>query len=227
MKDQRLKLVYGSGFLGTAVVVFSSLITALFYEGTEGQSYSFLNHNISELGEIGVSELAPLFNLGLILGGLCFVVFMIALALYIQQREMTILSVMGVVAAIGIIFVGVFPVIPGESLLGHTMAALTFFLGGTIYFLSMTVYLIFSKQKALPPKFAIATALVTLSYLAFLFLPRLLFADLGTDTMLAGPSGPARPDFWLPSFLEWMILFTVVGWILLVSCYFFQKDRRQ
>ena len=54
----------------------TSVVTALAYTGSKGQPYSPLNHWVSELGEVGVSELASVFNVGLIIGGLCFAVFM-------------------------------------------------------------------------------------------------------------------------------------------------------
>lgn len=225
LKENSVKLTYASGFVGTAIVLLAILVTTIPYRGAFGEPYSFLNHNISELGEIGVSELAQVFNLSLILGGLCFVCFMIGFSLFWHRLLVYIISCVGLLAAVGIIMVGLFPVIPGQSLAAHTIAALTFFLCGLLYFLLLTLYLLFTKQNKLPKWFAIPSAVATASYFAFLFLPRLLYSDLGTDQYLAGLSGPQRPVFWLPSFLEWMILWTVLAWILLVSWYFWKNER--
>ncbi len=57
------------GFAATGVLVVGALIPALSYRGKAGEPYSFLNHFISELGERGVSALAPVFNASLVLGG--------------------------------------------------------------------------------------------------------------------------------------------------------------
>ncbi len=69
------------GLAGAALVALGALAAALAYTGPDGESYSLLNHFISELGELGVSPLAWLFNLGLIAGGLLFVPFSLGLGL--------------------------------------------------------------------------------------------------------------------------------------------------
>lgn len=50
------------GLAGAALVAACSLAAALAYAGPDGEPYSLLNHFISELGEVGVSPLAWLFN---------------------------------------------------------------------------------------------------------------------------------------------------------------------
>ena len=62
MKVDSKKLTYICGFLGPAIMILGSLITAILYHGKKGGSYSILNHYISKLGEVGVSRLAPVFN---------------------------------------------------------------------------------------------------------------------------------------------------------------------
>src|SRR3989304_4746513 len=58
---------------GALSAILGSLTAAAAYRGRQGETYSLLNHFISELGEAGVSRLAWVFNLGLILCGLCLV----------------------------------------------------------------------------------------------------------------------------------------------------------
>ena len=48
--------------------------------GTQHEPFSPLNHWISELGEVGVSRLAAVFNVGLVVGGICYALFMLAFA---------------------------------------------------------------------------------------------------------------------------------------------------
>ena len=76
------KLTWLSGFLALTVLVAGALTTAIPYRGKEGESYSVLNHFISELGEVGVSAFALLFNTSLILGGLALAVFMLGLSYF-------------------------------------------------------------------------------------------------------------------------------------------------
>ena len=62
------------GILGAGVALLGSVIAASVYSGKQGQRYSTFNHFISELGEVGVSRLAPVFNLSLILSGLALLI---------------------------------------------------------------------------------------------------------------------------------------------------------
>jgi len=57
------------GLCGSLFIMFTMLVTGLVYRGKQGETYSVFNHYISELGEVGVSQWALLFNLGLIVGG--------------------------------------------------------------------------------------------------------------------------------------------------------------
>ena len=214
--DYTTTIVCGSGYAGTLVVTTTSLITAIAYEGEYGHSYSFLNHNISELGETGVSQLAWLFNLGLILGGLAFATFMVSLGLLVRTRPMTVIAGIGVVSALGMGLVGVFPIGPPDALGNHTLAALTFFLGGLVFALAFTIHVLASKESPFPKWLAASSGIAAASFVLFLFLPSLVM-DVDRDTMLEGPSGPDRPTFWLPSFLEWMIMFAVVAWIVVTA----------
>ena len=81
------KLIFASSYIGQAgicIILLSALIAAASYVGKQNETYSFLNHFISELGEIGVSPLAHIFNGGLILGGLLTSFFMLGLATHIS-----------------------------------------------------------------------------------------------------------------------------------------------
>ena len=75
MKTNIKTIISISGLVGSIIVSLGSLITALFYHGEQGEKYSLFNHYISELGQYGVSQLALLFNISLIVGGLFFFVF--------------------------------------------------------------------------------------------------------------------------------------------------------
>ena len=102
----------------------TSVVTALAYTGSKGQPYSPLNHWVSELGEVGVSELAAVFNVGLIVGGLCFAVFMAILGWTSGGALAWLYAPIGVLAGIAGMFVGVFPM---NNLDLHGIAALSFF----------------------------------------------------------------------------------------------------
>jgi hypothetical membrane protein len=91
----------GAGLIGASVLTLGSVITGFAYHGTEDERYSPFNHWVSELGELDVSRLAPLFNASLVIGGLLFAVFMFALALTRTSRLRIFYGLLGVVAGIG------------------------------------------------------------------------------------------------------------------------------
>jgi hypothetical membrane protein len=112
------------GAFGSLLVAALSVISAFAYSGSAGEPYSPLNHWVSELGETGVSQLAPLFNLGLVVGGSCYALFMVALAIVRRTGLAWLYAPIGVLAGIGGAFVGVFPINNRDL---HGLAALAFF----------------------------------------------------------------------------------------------------
>ena len=50
------------GIGGSLLITACMVITGLAYRGRQGEKYSIFNHFISELGEVGVSKAAAVFN---------------------------------------------------------------------------------------------------------------------------------------------------------------------
>src|SRR5688572_14057610 len=77
---------YGAwaGLLSAVGIMLAFLIVAIAYRGRIGESYSPINHVVSELGEVGISRLAWLFNGSLIIGGIGILLGLISLALHIK-----------------------------------------------------------------------------------------------------------------------------------------------
>ena len=73
------------GLSGCVVIMVSIVVTTVTYRGVTGQRYSLLNHYISELGEVGVSQRAGWFNRGMILTGLLFLTFTTGLGLTLDN----------------------------------------------------------------------------------------------------------------------------------------------
>ena len=57
------RLAIWAGLIGASVIAVGSVVTASPTRGSKGESYSPLNHFVSELGELAVSRLAVVFNL--------------------------------------------------------------------------------------------------------------------------------------------------------------------
>jgi len=203
------KLIFASSYIGQAgvlILLLSALIPAAFYIGRENETYSFLNHFISELGEIGVSPLAYIFNGGLILGGICISSFMLGMAIHIGGSWGLILGAIGLVTGISATLVGVFPM---NQLEIHTTIANTFFYGGLLAALGYTLYVIFSPQPRLPKITAITGGATMIAFAAFVwFLPAPLEDVQSISEILKN-----RPEIWTLPILEWVVFLCVMGWI--------------
>ena len=169
MQIKRLIFASYIGQAGVLILLLSAFIPAAFYVGKQNETYSFLNHFISELGEKGVSPLAYIFNGGLILGGACISFFMLGLAMHIGNSWGLILGAIGLVTGLSATLVGVFPM---NQLEIHTAIANTFFYGGLLSALGYTLYVVFSYEPRLPKITALTGGLTMLAFAAFVwFLP--------------------------------------------------------
>jgi hypothetical membrane protein len=199
---------------GSFFSILGALISATAYQGKSGTAYSPLNHFISELGEVGVSRLAWVFNLGLIISGLCLIPACISLGLIIPGALSTLGMIAGVVTAVGLALVGVFPM---NNLKPHGKAALTFFRGGLLMVLAFSLAIAFPPENSpvLPRGFSLAGLPAILAFSGFL-----LMMGKGSDADEEEPLQPMennRPKFWLMPIVEWVIFLTIVLWFLLIA----------
>ncbi|MGA2976238.1 MAG: DUF998 domain-containing protein [Spirochaetia bacterium] len=112
------------GIGGSLLVGASIAAAALTYTGEHGEPYSLLNHFISELGQVGVSRNAWLFNAGLIAAGILFILFCIGLRLSLRGIWSILGAAAGVCAGAFCSGVGVFPM---NDLRMHLFVAMWFF----------------------------------------------------------------------------------------------------
>ncbi len=207
MPDRFVRLGLIAGLVGVLLVTLGSVIAAVSYVGRQGQSYSPLNHWVSELGEQTVSARADVFNLGLIVGGACFVVFMLTVGHIARGPFGVAGAIVGVIASISASLVGVFPM---NDLSSHAVVALAFFGLGWVAVVLLTVAL---RQRRLVGAGVSALAIATAGcFVAFLVV---LFAEgVGIDA-LAAPS--ARQAVSLVTILEWLVVSGVSAWVATVA----------
>ena len=208
------------GFITIGILLTSVLSSRIGYVGTVGESYSSLNHYISELGQVGVSHLAPLFNTGLILGGFVSAVFMVGLGMYIKNTAAKIAMGVGIFSGIACSLVGFFPM---NNLHTHTIVATSFFVSGVLMVAVYSVAITRQKEAKIPKLTSIAGIVVAGVFIAFL-----------VDSFVSGHGfghGPlgvisTRPDIWWRTILEWSVFFAIVGWMLLISICMYVVNRR-
>ncbi len=219
--EKLLKIAALCGILGALIMAAGMLITGLGYTGIEGQPYSPINHFVSELGEIGVSNLAWVFNIGLILGGILLTLFIIGFTFQINHWLRYPLAAISIIATVSAALVGVFPM---NNLHMHIRVAMTFFnLGMLISFLYSLVFLFnrshhFSKWLALPG--FINAALFTW-FLNFPSEP-----DAAPDFQ-QGMQGllQNRPAFLPMALLEWAVVLGILVWMLTLALYLNKNYR--
>ena len=200
------RLAIWAGLIGASVIAFGSVVTAIGYTGSKSQSYSPLNHFVSELGELGVSELARVFNVALNIGGVCFVVFMIGLAAARHGRLRFVYGATGVIAGIGGALVGVFPM---NDLDKHALVALTFFVLGLVTVLLASVDFVRLPDPRFPGWLSVVGGAAVVAFLIFLVI---LFGEAGG---LAHPE--ERVAIWPLTIFEWLLIVGILGWVFLTS----------
>jgi hypothetical membrane protein len=215
--EQRLRLVAPlAGMTCVLGIALTSLITAVAYSGRDDQAYSPINHWVSELGEVGVSQLAGLFNVGLMVGGVGFVVFMLGLLSARRSRLAWLYVPIGVLTGVAGFLVGVFPMNHVEQ---HGVAALGFFSLGWVPVALASIDFYRRPAARFPRWLSIIAALTVAAFVGFLAVLGFL---LGSDG-LAAPA--VRPSFWIVPTLEWAVLISMLVWVFATSVTWWRMDR--
>ena len=210
------------GLIGVGLISLGSLAAGLAYRGKLGEAYSPLNHFVSELGEVGVSELAWAFNTGLFLGGLCLVFFLLHLGKLIGGWLGALFGIFGLACGVSGTMVGVFPM---NNLSPHIFWAMNFFnLGlGLMVFFSLIV--LFGRGN-LPRWLAAPGLLGVAAFAAFLYTPAPATEEMDTLAAAHTMMTTARPDVWQMAVFEWAAVGSVLVWAALVTGVLLVRTRR-
>lgn len=211
------------GFIGSLLMIFAMFTTGIFYRGKQGERYSVLNHYISELGELGVSKLAWLFNAGLILGGLFLLPFMVGFGLELNSLWAKLGMWVGVWAALSVMAVGVLPM---NHLKAHSFVAMSYFRSGLVMVLlfSVAVFVQPAGQQVISKASNIAGLISLLCYATFLLTsdaPRKEREEGASGNVLDPEAENVRPRFWRVTILEWAVFFSTILWFLIIAVYRF------
>ncbi|MFX0102959.1 MAG: DUF998 domain-containing protein [Candidatus Hodarchaeota archaeon] len=227
MKDFIQKNTSYFGIIGSLVILISSFFSGLAYKGrTPDQPYTIFTYFISELGEIGISELAWLFNVGLLVGGSVLFFFILGLQLNYPSKLGVLAMIIGCYAAISGALVGVFSM-DLNDIPPHGITALGFFFGGMIAVLLFSLIILFDKSKRIPKIYSILGFMSTLFFALFIIsIFSINVVDFDFDKIMSG--GISRPDvFWTLPFFEWGVLISVLAWIILISIHILRKNARE
>ena len=203
------------GWAGSLVILVSSFIAAMAYRGKQGERFTISTHFVSELGEVGVSRLAWLFNGGLIAGSFIFLWMMPGVGLSLDNIWGFLGSAVGMIAAAGCLFVGVFPM---NNIKPHIKAAMTYFRAGlaTVLLFSIAILVQPADARVIPLYSLVIGILAFASYFSFLI--HLGKATRQKDSSVLDTSSISnRPRFWWMPFLEWMVVIFTILWFLIIS----------
>lgn len=200
-----------AGLLGPAVLTTGCIVTALSCHGGKGEAYSPLNHFVSELGLVGVSELAGVFNGCQTIGGLIIAISMVGLGRHFQTGLAHVAAVLGMVSGM---LCGLLGQIPMNDLVPHLAAAFSFFFSGLLG-VGLFCLVIARDAKDKLPKWLLLPGLIAFaSFAAFMAYP-LIARE--TPAEIIRLYRTARPGIWAIAILEWLVFITVMIWIVLVS----------
>ncbi len=203
------------GWAGSLVILLSGFIAAMAYRGKQGERYTISTHFVSELGEVGVSRLAWVFNGGLIIGSFIFFWMMPGVGLSLNSVWGYLGSVVGMVAAMGCLFVGIYPM---NNIKPHIKAAMTYFRAGlaTVLLFSIAILVQPADARVIPLYSLVIGVLAFASYFSFLI--HLGKATRQKDSSVLDTSSITnRPRFWWMPFLEWMVVIFTILWFLIIS----------
>lgn len=194
-----------AGLSGLVVIGIALFVPASVYVGRAGEPYSPLNHFISELGEVGVSRLAWVFNAGLVVSGVLLGLLLAVIGWRLESRRARVGGVFGGIAGVGVVGVGLTPM---NDLIPHLQWAFVFFWGGMAALVLSTSALWRDQGRHLPrwlARVGFASALVFVVFLAHPFV-----VGPPDRRMLDPASGVARPIIWDHAVLEWLVLLAVL-----------------
>ncbi|MHA1277170.1 MAG: DUF998 domain-containing protein [Candidatus Helarchaeota archaeon] len=177
------------GLGGSTFFLIFIAIAIVFYNGSGGTRFSIQTQMISELGEVGSSSVAILFNGGMIIGGLIYIPFIIGLGSYFNHKLAKASMTAGLIAAISCILIGFVPMNYGHL---HMIIALLFFLGNLFSITFFNFMTLSHGERKLPKVFLIPGALIMVIFLTY-FLNFILF--------------------------EWILFYSLNGYLILAALY--------
>jgi len=200
------------GFTGTGLILVAVFYPIFQYRGKRGERYSMLNHFISELGEMGVSRAAWIFNGGLLLAGLVMLPYVIGLGIAFDSLLGWLGTAAGIIAVLGVSAVGVFPM---NNVKSHTLAAMTYFRAGLVmvFFFGVAIFFQPAGKSVIPRAANLLSLLAFLAYGAFLVWPLFSKKEQKPSDILEPQQEPERQRIWVLPTLEWLVFFSTIAWL--------------
>lgn len=221
-----------AGFVGAVVITIGWIVGILGYNSRTDKpfdrGYSPLTHLVSALGHHTTPN-ATVFNVCVIIGAICVGIVFLGTGLEIEPAGFRwVVIIVGIVAAIGGIFVGIFPSgKPRDGAPHHLLFAMVFFLLSAVAVAVITSFALFGEAPAgtgFPAALAIPGILVIIA--ALLMLIAGLVKMIGSDSDWSvpdlvdnpPPTGEVPVIMLLPS-AEWAYVILLNVWVLVFGIF--------
>ena len=207
------------GLCGSLFIMFTMLVTGLVYRGKQGEKYSVFNHYISELGEVGVSQWALLFNLGLIVGGLVLIPFLVGMGMALANIWGILALIAGIWTSLSCMAVGFFPM---NKIAAHYWVATSYFRSGlvTVFLFSVAIFAQSAEFEIIPKISNLAGLLSVVCYAGFLLMAGNNKQEKEiTDKVFDQATQIERPGFRRTTILEWAVFFSTILWFLILAAF--------
>lgn len=214
-----LQLAAICGRVGPILLVVGTLASSLSFQGRAGETYSPLNHFVSELGQGGVSSLAFVFNATLVLSGLSLALFLLGLGSFLNNSTGRIAGIMGALSGLSCSSLGFLTM---DHLFPHIAAGDFFFFCGFVSIALFTAAIALDKKRRLPLWLILPGTGAAGGFLAFLLL--LAAIHLPPEEALV-PGGGPRPTVWTLPAVEWGLYAAILVWLTCTSGAFARLSR--
>jgi len=204
------RLTILAGLVGALTLAVCCTVPAMAFPGRHGRGFSFLNHFMSELGRYGTSPWAMVYNGGLFVGGSLLVLFICGRGRYFRSRLGLAASICGICSGVACALLGFFPM---NHLISHLVVAYAFFFNWPFTVGLFTVLIARDRPTRWSRPLVLLGSISFALFAVFLALPfivglrRIWAIDLRHFV---------RPDFLFPAVLEWLMVLSVIVWIILV-----------
>jgi hypothetical membrane protein len=213
------RLTILAGLIGALTLAVCCTLPAIPFPGRHGHGFSFLNHFMSELGRYGTSPWATVYNGGLFIGGSLLVLFICGRGRHFRSRIGLAASISGVCSGVSCALLGFFPM---NRLVSHLVVADVFFFSWPVTVGLFTVLTARDHKTRWSRPLVILGSISLALFVVFLALPfvvglrRIRAIDL---------RHVVRPDFLFPAVLEWLMVLSVIAWIILVCVDLISRQR--
>jgi len=214
-KNFTIRVTAYSGFVAFSVITFGAILSAWYYSGRTGESYSFFNHFISELGNKKYSGHAFFFNDAMMIAGIPVILFMTGIYVLLTSRVRHAFLLTGILAGILCTLLGYYS---SDRFDIHIKVAMGQFNTMLLSSMLFSIAVLRERDSGYFPRWlgyaGVLPILCIISFLAIEYTHQADFINGHIHQLLY-----QRPDFWPLPFMEWLVFFSLVTWIALICGY--------